>query len=156
MVEASIKRLKELKETPDSSTWFKDHLTVFSESALPNFNTVTVSEAAKESFLSRIYRPYIQSVIDHISSRMESSGVFSAFSIFDPAHLPDSEEDLPLYGLEKLRTIISFYGSEQEVTFDGKTGLSTPDVDPEATAAEWKIFRNIIFAQYHSETTIKL
>lgn len=87
---------------------------------------------------------------------MESSGVFSAFSIFDPAHLPDSEEDLPLYGLEKLRTIISFYGSEQEVTFDGKTGLSTPDVDPEATEAEWKFFRNIIFAQYHSETKIKL
>ena len=33
MVDACIKRLKELKEKPASSTWFKDHLTVFSESA---------------------------------------------------------------------------------------------------------------------------
>jgi hypothetical protein len=55
MVDATIKRLRELKEKPASSTWFKDHLTVFSESTLPNFNTVTISEAEKVSFLSGIY-----------------------------------------------------------------------------------------------------
>ena len=71
---------------------------------------------------------------------MESSGLFSAFSIFDPAHLPDSEDSLSSYGLEKLCTIISFYGHVQKVSFDGSTGLSTPDVDPEATEAEWKFF----------------
>ncbi len=33
------------------------------------------------------------------------------------------------------------------------TGLSKTDIEPEAAEAEWKIFRNIIFPQYHSEPT---
>ncbi len=56
-----------------------------------------------------------------------------ACSIFDP----DSEEGLPSYSLEKLRTIIIFNGSEQKVLFEGNTGLSKPDIDPEAAEAEW-------------------
>ena len=43
---------------------------------------------------SQIYRPYIESVIDDISSRMESSDILYVFSIFDPIHLPDSEVSL--------------------------------------------------------------
>ena len=105
----------------------------------------------KVSFLSKVYRPYIQSVIDHISNRMESCDIFSAFSIFDPVHIPDSEESLSLYGLEKLCTLTTFYGSEQKVFFEGSTGLSTPDVDPEQAEAEWKIFRRIIYTEYRSE-----
>ena len=89
MVSGTIKRLQELKEHPATSTWFKDHLNVFTETSQSSLQDVSVSEADKTSFLSRIYHPYIQSVIDHISSRMESSDIFSAFSIFDPIHLPD-------------------------------------------------------------------
>ena len=57
------------------------------------------------SFLSQIYRPYIQSEIN-ISSRMESSDIFPAFSIFDPIHLPDYEEPLSTYGVEKFHTLL--------------------------------------------------
>lgn len=148
MVEGTISRLRELKNYPESSTWFKDHVAVFAETCQP---TLTVSEADKESFLSRIYRPYIQSVIDHISNRLKSSDVFSAFSVFDPVHLPQSEESLSSYGMEKLRTLTNFYGSVQRVSFDGKMGLSTPDIVSEEAEAEWKIFRRILFRQYHSE-----
>ena len=35
--------------------------------------------------------------------------------------------------------------------FEGSTGLSTPDVDPEQAEAEWKIFRRIIYTEYRSE-----
>ena len=84
------------------------HLKVFTETSQSSLQDVSVSEADKTSFLSLIYRPYIQSVIDHISSRMESSDIFSAFSIFDPIHLPDSEESLSTYGMEKLRTLTDF------------------------------------------------
>ncbi len=55
---------------------------------------------------------------------------------------------LPLYLLWLLRTIVIFNGSEQKVLFEGNTGLSKPDIDPEAAEAEWKFFRNVIFAQY--------
>ena len=76
MVCGTIKRLQELKEHPATSTWFKDLLKVVTETSQSSLQDVSVSEADKTSFLSRIYRPYIQSVIDHISSRMESSDFF--------------------------------------------------------------------------------
>ena len=44
------------------------------------------------------------------------SDIFSAFSIFDPIHLPDSEESLSTYGMEKLRTLTDFYGKEQTLS----------------------------------------
>ena len=119
MVSGTIKRLQELKEHPATSTRFKDHLKVFTETSQSSLQDVSVSEA----FLSRIYRPYIQSVIDHISSRMESSDIFSAFSIFDPIHLTDSEESLSTYGMEKLRTLTDFYGKEQTLSFEGNAGV---------------------------------
>ena len=84
-------------------------------------------------------------MIDHISSRIESSDIFSAFSIFDPIHLPDSEESLSTYGMEKLRTLTDFYGKEQTLSFEGNAGVSKPDVDPDQAEAEWKIFRRILF-----------
>ena len=105
MVSGTIKRLQELKEHPATSTWFKDHLKVFTETNQSSLQDVSVSEADKTSFLSQIYH-----VIDRISSRMESSDIFSAFSLFDPIHLPDSEESLSTYGMEKLCTLTDFYG----------------------------------------------
>ena len=127
MVSGTIKRLQEFKEHPATSTWFKDHLKVFTETSQSSLQDVSVSEADKTSFLSRIYRPYIQSVIDHISSRMESSSQY----YFDPIHLPDSEESLSTYGMEKLRTLTDFYGKEQTLSFEGNAGFSKPDIDPD-------------------------
>ena len=83
---------------------------------------------------------------------MESSDIFSAFSIFDPIHLPDSEESLSTYGMEKLRTLTDFYGKEQTLSFEGNAGVSKPDVYPDqAEEAEWKIFCRILFTQHRSE-----
>ena len=120
---------------------------VFTETSQSSLQDVRVSEVDKTSFLSQIYRPYIQSVTDHISSRMESSDIFTAFSIFDPIHLPDSEESLSTYGMEKLSTLTDFYGKEQTLSFEGNAGVSKPDVDPDQAEAEWKIFRRILFNQ---------
>ena len=155
MVSGTIKRLQELTEHPATSTWFEDHLKVFTETSQSSLQDVNVSEADKTSILSRIYRPYIQSVIDHISSRMESSDIFSAFSIFDPIHLPDSEESLSTYGMEKLRTLTDFYGKEQTLSFEGNAGVSKPDVDPDQAEAEWKIFHRILFMQHRSESGLQ-
>ena len=63
----------------------------------------------KAMFLQRVYCPYLQSVIDHIKVRMESSDLISSMSLFDPHHLPDIEEQLSDYDMEKMRTLINFY-----------------------------------------------
>ena len=84
MLDSTVDRLKELKESPASSTWFKDHEAVFLDPQQLGDRNLVVTEAAKQDFLKKVYRPYIQSVIDHISSRLKSSDVFSAFSLFDP------------------------------------------------------------------------
>jgi len=38
MVESTISRLRELKESPISSTWFKDHTGVYAELETQNFS----------------------------------------------------------------------------------------------------------------------
>ncbi len=59
MVTNTINRLKELKENPDISTWFKNHASVFSDqdSSLDTKN-IKVTEEEKTEFLCSTYRPY--------------------------------------------------------------------------------------------------
>ena len=71
MVDACTGRLKKLKAKPTTSTWFKDHLKVFSDENQLGGQNVTITEAEKECFTSDIYQPHVQSVIYHISSRMQ-------------------------------------------------------------------------------------
>ena len=49
-------------------------------------------------------------------------------------------------------TRTDFYGSysPQQVTFDGQTRYSIPNLDTEQTGAEWKIFRHILFTNFSS------
>lgn len=150
MTDSTIKRLKELKENPKSSTWFKDHLTVFTDKAQLGSKEVVVTSEEEDNFLRQIYRPYIQSVIDHINGRMESSDLISSMSVFDPRHLPKTEEELSSYGEQKMKTLIDFYSSPQKVQFEGKESVSIPDIDGDETESEWKLFRRVMFMQYKS------
>ena len=50
--------------------------------------------------------------------------------------------------VQKIQTHVGFYGSVQKVHFKGNEGISQPDVDPEDTEAEWKLFRRVIFVQH--------
>ena len=117
------------------------------ESSLGKRNII-VLETVKESFAKNIYRLYIQSVVDHITSRLKSSDVYSAFSIFNPSHLPETEDSLSSYGTEKLQILTKFYGSPQKITFKGQPKFSVPDIDMDQTEAEWKIFRRILFTNF--------
>ena len=101
LVDGTICRLREPKENPPSSTRFKDHKNVFTDSNLLGERHIVVPDGQEEQFIMRIYRPYIQSVI--ISSRLRSSHLVSAFSVFDPRHLPNKEEELTTYGMETLK-----------------------------------------------------
>ena len=150
MVEGTIARLKELKEMPNTSTWFKDHASVFSDPKQLGKHNILITEDEKEEFMQKVYHPYIQSVIDHISNRLKSSDVYSCFSVFDPRLLPDKEENLSCYGESKLQALIDFYGSAQCVSFEGETNRSVPDIDGDDANAEWKFFRKVLFKEYNN------
>ena len=72
-----------------------------------------------------------KSVVDHINrSRMESTDLISAVSIFDPRHL-QTEDKLADYGIEKIRTLSNFYSVAQRIQFQGE-----PDINAEDTESE--------------------
>ena len=152
MVESTTQRLKELKESTDSSTWFKDHCAVFTDPSQLGARYIDLTKSMKTQFLQKVYRPYIQSVIDHISGRLESTDFISSMSVFDPRHLPNDEDKLSKYGIEKIKTLTDFYGCVQEVHFDGNKGVSKPDIDPKDTESEWKLFRRLIFVQHQDSS----
>ena len=140
MVESTTQQLKKLKENTDSSTWFKDHCSVFTDPSQLGAKNIDLTESMKIQFLQKVYCPNIQSVIDHISERLESTDLIASISVFDPHHLPEDENKLSDYGTDKVKTLTNFYGCVQEVHFDGSKGVSKPDIDPEDTESEWKLF----------------
>lgn len=87
-------RLQEIKDDISSTAWFKDHSSVFSSPDELGNHNIVVPENEKDTFLSGIYHPYIQSGIDHIRVRLDSTDVVAAFSVFSPTNLSDSEQDL--------------------------------------------------------------
>ena len=56
------------------------------------------------------------------------------------------------YGTDKIAKLTDFYGVAQKVNFEGQEGESEPDVDPDDTEAEWKLFRRLIFKQYRDNS----
>lgn len=93
----------------------------------------------------------MQSVVDNISRRMESTYLISAMSIFDPRHLP-TEDKLANYGIEKIRNLINFYSVAQRIQFQGEICISQPDINAEDLESEWKLFRRVIFVRYKDST----
>ena len=152
MVDSTTKRLKELKERVSSSTWFKDHSLVFTDNSQLGAKNIVVTEEEKAGFLQKVYCPYLQSVIDYINGRMESTDFLSSMSVFDPRHLPNSEERLNNYGEEKIRILIDFYGIAQRAYFDEDEAFSQPDIDPEYTEAEWNLFWWLTFRKHRDSS----
>ena len=144
----AIARLKELKEKPDTSTWFKDHISVFSDPHQLGEHNISIAEDEKEEFMLKVYRPYIQSVIDHVSTRLRSSDVYSCFSVFDPQFLPANEGELSSYGEPEMKVLTDFCGRAQSVSFEGETNRSIPDIDGDEAKAEWRFFRKVLFKEY--------
>ena len=108
MVDCTTKRLKELKESLKSSAWFKDHCLVFSDPTQLGMTEIEVTDVKKTDFERNVYCPYLQSVIDHINGRMESTDLISSMSAFDPRQLPGTEKELTEsdYGIEKMNIFL--------------------------------------------------
>ena len=78
-----------------------------------------------------------------LNARLASTDFISSMSVFDPRNLPMTN-----YGMDKINMLTSFYGAQQKVILNGEEAVSQPDLNPEETESEWKLFRRIIFKQY--------
>ena len=111
-------------------------------------DNILIAEDEKEEFM-QVYRPYIQSVIDHVSTRLRSSNVYSCFSVFNPqSFLPANEGELSSYGESEMQVLTDFYGRAQSVSFEGETNRSIPDTDADEAKAEWRFFRRAVFKEH--------
>ena len=54
--------------------------------------------------------------------------------------------------MDKINVLTSFYGAQQKVILNGEEAVSQPDLNPEETESEWKLFRRIIFKQYSQKS----
>ena len=79
---------------------------------------------------------------------MESTELISTMSVFDPRHLPGTEEELSEYGMEQIKTLTDFYSVEQRIIVGGDEGISQPGIEAKETESEWKLFRRLIFLLY--------
>ena len=55
---------KGMKDYPSNSTWFKDHLKVFSDQKQLGQMKVQITELDRKSFIQGVYNHYIRSVKD--------------------------------------------------------------------------------------------
>lgn len=66
-----------------------------------------------------------------------------ASSIFNPAELP-TEDSLSTYGVQQIKELADFYGTEASVTYHGVTYTSDPLVNYDELLSEWKVFRRAL------------
>ena len=121
---------------------------MFSDPQQLGEHNISITEDEKDEFMRKVYCPYIQSVIDHISNKLKSSDVYLCFSVFDPRLLPDNKEELSSYGESKLQALTDFYGRAQSVSFEGETNRSVSDIDGDEAKAEWRFFCKVLFKEY--------
>ena len=133
MIESTLDRLKELKKDTNTTTWFKDHSDVFTDDMQLGDRNTDITDTMKTQFIQKVYHPHIQSVINRIKSRIEKTDLISTMGVFDPKDLPDDESKLGDYGTEIIIIPSAWYGSVQEVQFNGQKGSSDPDIDSQDT-----------------------
>ena len=66
-----------------------------------------------------------------------------ATSIFNPAELP-TYDSLSSYGVQQIKELADFYGTEASVTYHGVTYTSQPFVAHVELVSEWKVFRRAL------------
>ena len=71
--------------------------------------------------------------------------IVTAMSIFNPSLLPPTEDSLPLYGNDHIRTLAEFYGKNTEVKYAGVTYTSVPLLDGDELLSEWKVLNVLCY-----------
>ena len=84
---------------------------------------INVTPELKQQFHTRVYVPFLEAISCHIKERLPDTGVFAAFSIFDPGKLPMSPEEAvsQKYGEAHVDTLEKQYGRGDGAIVDSVT-----------------------------------
>lgn len=90
-----------------------------------------------QEFRRRKAIPYLDYLIVNIRSRFKENSVkvLTAFSILNPHQYP-SVNDIASYGLQEIKVLADFYGSNATVEFDGTIFTSPPLLDQDELISE--------------------
>ena len=82
-----------------------------SEEIQPNYGIIFKEYLEEhDHFIPQFVTEYSTAIINAIKNRFPESGLYSAFSIFDPKELPGDISELNLYGNQEIRLLGDFYG----------------------------------------------
>ena len=91
-------------------------------------------------------QPYLEEVSRQLSCRFkDTSGLLTAFSIFDPQKCPTDVQQLHKYGTAELEKLLKLYGETTEIEYEGNVFSTPADFDKTETRHEWKAFKLVIF-----------
>ena len=94
---------------------------------------ISMPDNIKSKFNREVRIPYLTKLIQNLKDRFPSVEILSAFSIFNPAELPQTEAELAQYGDSELSVLLAHYSS----------GPLT--INSEAAREEWKEFKAFLF-----------
>ena len=109
---------------------------MLTKDSLSSFD-ISVTEEKKQ-FKEQILTPFIKALVTHIKEHLPDTGIFAAFSLFDPSKLPVSSEATVLekymYGEAQFDVLMKQYGG------DSNTAL----IDSSVLQMEWHSLRSYI------------
>ena len=150
IVDACISDLQAMVDSPDEATEYFKTIDSLLSTDLKDWN-LQVTDEVRSTFKRVVFIPYFNNLIDNIKGRFtDSAGIITAFSIFDPRHLPNKESELGDYGLQELDVILAHYGQVHSVEFNGDSVSITPDITRDDMVSEWRIFKRLLYGQYKS------
>lgn len=91
------------------------------------------SPAEEDEFQQHVYNRYLSILLDHISGRFPDAALIEAFSVFDPAEIPEdfSVHDAAIHGVDALTCLTDYYGPHNVV-------------DPDAAKSELRTFACVV------------
>ena len=143
MVNSTASCLKELKEDPKSSTWFKDCTGVFKELMGKDWEIQEViknTSTGQSIVLIQGDISFRELKFSNISYKHSLSLIFIFFLV----------QKVACKSMARItfQALINIYSSEQQVAFEGKTWASTLDIDRQDTELESKVFWSVLFSQF--------
>ena len=76
------------------------------EGSLSQF-AINVNADMKKQFQDKIHKPFIEALLNHIKERLPDTGIFTAFSVFDPKRLPATAERAALQKYGEIEVEVS-------------------------------------------------
>jgi len=101
------------------------------------------------SSFENIKQQYLDKVVENLQQRFEDSGLIARFAVFNPANLPDTEEEMAGYGTTDVQQLADFYSDHKDPT-------SPLCVEANQLLAEWVTFKFVLHKKYRGQTFVQM